>query len=69
MVTTWSESNEDSIEEVCTNKDVSMHFITLEDYENEINSSIKNNKLQNVFEKLYLDFEKFTLKNISIKKK
>ena len=54
---------------MCTNKDVSMHFITLEDYENEINSSIKNNKLQNIFEKLYLDFEKFTLKNISIKKK
>ena len=36
-----------------------MCFMALEDHEDELNSSIINDELQNIFEGLYLDFEKY----------
>ena len=36
-----------------------MCFMALEDHEDELNSSTINDELQNIFEELYLDFEKY----------
>ena len=33
--------------------------MALEDHEDELNSSTINDELQNIFEELYLDFEKY----------
>lgn len=56
MATTWSKSDEDSMEEECTNQDVIMCFMALDDHEDKVNSSITNDELQNVFEELFLNF-------------
>ena len=69
MVATWSESDIDSMKEECTNENVNMYFIALEGHEDEVNSATIKDELQNVCEELYLDFEKFSLKNVAFKKK
>ena len=59
----------ESSKEKNENEVVNMCFMALEDHEDELNSSTINDELQNVFEELYLDFEKLALKNTFLKKK
>ena len=62
-------SGEDSMEEECTNEDVNMCFMTLEEHEDEVNSNSNYNKFQDVLQELYFDLEKLGFKNISLKNK
>lgn len=49
----------ESSKEKNENEVVNMCFMALEDHEDELNSSTINDELQNIFEELYLDFEKY----------
>ena len=71
MVATWSESesDEDFMEEECTNEDVNMCFMALKEHEDEVNSNSNYNEFQDVLQELYFDLEKLRYKNISLKKK
>ena len=71
MVATWSESesDEDSMEEECTNEDANMCFMALEEHEDEVNSNFNYNEFQDVLQELHFDLEKHGLKNVSFKEK
>ena len=67
MMATWSESEESSKEE--SEKDVAnMCFMAIDDLD-EVNSNFSDEDMNDVFEELYEDFEKLSLKNNSLKKK
>ena len=70
MVATWSESesDEDFMEEECTNEDVNMCFMALKEHEDEVNSNSNYNEFQDVLQELYFDLENLRLKNVSLKK-
>ena len=57
------------MEEECTNEDANMHFMALEEHEDEVNSNFNYNEFQDVLQELYFDLEKLGFKNISLKKK
>ena len=42
------ENDEDSMEEECTNEDVNMYFMALEEHEDEVNTNSNYNKFQDV---------------------
>ena len=71
MVATWSESesDEDSMEEECTNEDANMCFMTLKEHEDEVNSNSNYNEFQDILQELYFDLEKLGFKKVSLKKK
>ncbi|KAJ9693790.1 hypothetical protein PVL29_009651 [Vitis rotundifolia] len=67
MMATWSESEESSKEE--KKKEVAnMCFMAIDELD-EVNSNFSDEDMHDVFEELYKDFEKLSLKNISLKKK
>ena len=67
MMATWSESEESSEEE--KEKEVAnMCFMAIDDLD-EVNSNFSDEDMHNVFEELYEDFKKLSLKNNSLKKK
>ena len=49
MVATWSESDEEFMEEECTNKDANMCFMALNEYEDEVNYNSNYNEFQDAF--------------------
>ena len=49
MVATWSESDEEFMEEEFTNKDANICFMALEEYEDEVNSDSNYNEFQDAF--------------------
>ena len=64
---TWSESEESSEKE--NEKEVAnMCFMAIDDLD-EVNSNFSDEDMHDVFEELYEDFEKLSLKNNSLKKK
>ena len=64
---TWSESKEFSEEE--KEKEVAnMCFMAIDELD-EVNSNLSDEDIHDTFEELYEDFEKLSLKNISLKKK
>ena len=66
-MTTWSGSEESSEEE--KEKEVAnMCFMTIDDLD-EVNSNFSDEDMHDLFEELYEDFEKLSLKNNSLKKK
>ena len=67
MMATWSESEESS-EEENEKKVANMCFIAIDDLD-EVNSNFSDEYMHDVFEELYGDFEKLSLKNDSLKKK
>ena len=67
MMATWSESEESSEEEK-EKEMANICFIAIDEL-NEVNSNLSDEDIHDVFEKLYEDFEKLSLKNISLKKK
>ncbi|KAJ9678273.1 hypothetical protein PVL29_023008 [Vitis rotundifolia] len=67
MMATWSESEESSEKE--KEKEVAnMCFMAIDDLD-ELNSNFSDEDMHNIFEELYEDFEKISLKNNSLKKK
>ncbi|KAJ9680274.1 hypothetical protein PVL29_019553 [Vitis rotundifolia] len=67
MMATWSESEESSEEE--NEKEVAnMCFMAIDDLDG-VNSNFSDEDMHDIFEELYEDFEKFSLKNNSLKKK
>ena len=66
-MTTWSESEESSEEE--KEKEVANMCFMVIDELYEVNSNPNDEDIHNAFEELYEDFEKLSLKNISLKKK
>ena len=67
MMATWSESEESSEEE--NEKEVAnMCFMVINELD-EVNSNPNDEDIHDEFEELYEDFEKLSLKNISLKKK
>ena len=67
MMATWSESEESSEEE--NEKEVAnMCFMAINDLD-EVNSNFSDEDMHDVFEELYGDFEKLSLKSNSLKKK
>ena len=62
MVATWSESDEDSMEEEWTNEDANVCFMALEEHEDEVNSNFNYNEFQDVLQELHFDLEKHGLK-------
>ena len=67
MMATWSESEESSEEE--NEKEVAnMCFMAIDDLD-EVNSNFSDEDMHDVFEELYEDFEKLSLKNNFLKKK
>ncbi|WKA09029.1 hypothetical protein VitviT2T_026708 [Vitis vinifera] len=67
MMATWSESEESSEEE--NEKEVAnMCFMAIDDLD-EVNSNFSDEDMHDVFEELYEDFEKLSLKNNSLKNK
>ena len=67
MMATWSKSEESSEEE--KEKEVAnMCFMEIDELD-EVNSNFSDEDMHDVFEELYEDFEKLSLKNISLKKK
>ncbi|RVW33309.1 hypothetical protein CK203_085330 [Vitis vinifera] len=67
MMATWNESEESSEEE--NDKEMAnMCFMAIDDLD-EVNSNFSDEDMHNVFEELYEDFEKLSLKNNSLKKK
>ncbi|KAJ9693141.1 hypothetical protein PVL29_012050 [Vitis rotundifolia] len=67
MMATWSESEESSEEE--NEKEVAnMCFMTIDELD-KVNSNFSDENMHDVFEELYEDFGKLSLKNISLKKK
>ena len=69
MVATWSESDEEFMEEECTNEDANMCFMTLEEHQDEVNSNSNHFEFQDALQELYFDLEKLWLKNVFFKKK
>ncbi|WKA01419.1 hypothetical protein VitviT2T_019701 [Vitis vinifera] len=67
MMATWSKSEESS-EEENEKKVANMSFMAIDDLD-EVNSNFSNEDMHDVFEELYEDFEKLSLKNNSLKKK
>ena len=67
MMDTWSES-EKSFEEEKEKEVANMCFMAIYELD-EVNSNFSDEDMHDVFEKLYKDFEKLSLKNISLKKK
>ncbi|RVW30587.1 hypothetical protein CK203_086072 [Vitis vinifera] len=66
MMTTWSESEESSEEE--KEKEVAnMCFMAIDELD-EVNSNFIDEDMHDVFEELYEDFEKLSLKNNSLKR-
>ena len=64
---TWSESEESSEEE--KEKEVAnMCFMAIYDLD-EVNFNLSDEDIHDVFEELYEDFEKLSLKNNSLKRK
>ena len=64
---TWSDSEESSEEE--KEKEVAnMCFMAIDDLD-EVNSNLSDEYIHDAFEELYEDFEKLSLKNISLKNK
>ena len=51
MMATWSESesDEDPMEEECTNEDANICFMALEEHEDEVNSNSNYNEFQDSF--------------------
>ena len=68
MMATWSESEDESSEEEKEKKVANMCFMTINELD-EVNSNISDEDIHDTFEELYEDFEKLSLKNISLKKK
>ncbi|KAL6320963.1 hypothetical protein AAG906_010772 [Vitis piasezkii] len=67
MMATWSESEESSEEE--KDKEVAnMCFMAIDELD-EVNSNLSDEDIHDTFEELYEDYEKLSLKNISLKKK
>ena len=67
MMTTWSESEESSEEE--KKKEVAnMCFMAIKELD-EVNSNLSDEDIHETIEELYENFEKLSLKNISLKKK
>ena len=67
MMATWSESEESSEEE--KEKEVAnMCFMAIDDLD-EVNSNSSDEDMHVIFEELYEDFEKLSLKNNSLKKR
>ena len=64
---TWSES-EESFEEENEKEVANMCFMVIDELD-EVNSNFSDEVIHDVFEELYEDFEKPSLKNISLKKK
>ena len=67
MMTTWSESEESS-EEKNEKEVANMCFMTINELD-KVNSNFSDEDMHDVFEELYEDFEKLSLKNNSLKKK
>ena len=67
MMATWSESEESSKEE--NEKEVTNICFMAIDELDEVNSNFSDGDMYDVFEELYEDFKKLSLKNISLKKK
>ncbi|KAJ9682523.1 hypothetical protein PVL29_018442 [Vitis rotundifolia] len=67
MMATWSESEESSEEEK-EKKVANMCFMVIDDLD-EVNSNFSDEDMHGIFEELYEDFEKLSLKNNSLKKK
>ena len=63
MMTTWSESEESFFEEN-EKKVANMCFMPIDELD-EVNSNFSDEDIHDVFEELYEDFEKLSLKNIS----
>ena len=68
MMTTWSESEYESSEEENEKEVANMCFMAIDELD-EVNSNFSDEDMHDVFEELYEDFEKLSLKNISLKKK
>ena len=68
MMATWSESEDESSEEENDKEVANMCFMAIDDLD-EVNSNFSDEDMHDVFEELYEDFEKLSLKNISPKKK
>ena len=67
MMATWCDSEESSEKE--NEKEVAnMCFMAIDDLD-EVNSNYSDEDMHDVFEELYEDFEKLSLKNNSLKKK
>ena len=60
---TWSES-EESFEEENEREVANMCFMAIDELE--VNSNLSDEDIHNVFEELHEDFEKLSLKNISL---
>ncbi|KAL6313657.1 hypothetical protein AAG906_010075 [Vitis piasezkii] len=67
MMATWSES-EESFEEEKEKEVANKCFMAIDEFD-EVNSNFSDEDMHDVFEELYEDFEKLSLKNISLKKK
>ena len=65
-MTTWSESEESS-EEKNEKEVANMCFMTINELD-KVNSNFSDEDMHDVFEELYEDFEKLSLKNNSLKK-
>ena len=67
MMAIRSES-EESLEQENEKEVANMCFMAIDELD-EVNSNFSDEDMHDVFEKLYKDFEKLSLKNISLKKK
>ena len=65
---TWSESEDEASEEENEKEVANMCFMEIDGL-NEVNSNLSDEDIHDAFEELYEDFEKLSLKNISLKKK
>ena len=63
MMATWNES-EESFEEENEKEVANMCFMAIDELE--VNSNLSDEDIHNVFEELHEDFEKLSLKNISL---
>ena len=68
MMATWSESEEEFSEEEKEKEVPNMYFMPIDELD-EVNFNFSNEDMHDVFEELYEDFEKLSLKNIYLKKK
>ena len=67
MMATWSES-EESFKKEKEKEVANMCFMEIDELD-EVNSNFSDEDMHNVFEELYEDFKKLSLKNNSLKKK
>ena len=65
MMATWSESEDESSEEENDKEVANMCFMTIDEFD-EVNSNLSDEDIQDAFEELYEDFEKLSLKNLSL---